>query len=74
MSHSKEEWTSPYSPNLYEGKNVLVTGGSRGGILKECAKQFLIHGAKRVFIMARNAKKLEEVCNELSQFGPCTPC
>jgi 2,4-dienoyl-CoA reductase [(3E)-enoyl-CoA-producing], peroxisomal len=59
---------------LYEGKIVLVTGGSRGGILKECAKQFLIHGAKRVFMMARNAQKLGEVCTELSEFGPCTPC
>lgn len=52
---------------------MLVTGGSRGGILKECAKQFLIHGAKHVFIMARNAEKLKEVTDDLSQYGTCTP-
>jgi NAD(P)-dependent dehydrogenase (short-subunit alcohol dehydrogenase family) len=47
-----------YSPTLYKDKVVLITGGSRGGMLKECAKAYLQHGAKAVVLMARNNEKL----------------
>jgi NAD(P)-dependent dehydrogenase (short-subunit alcohol dehydrogenase family) len=30
-----------FSPELMEGKVIIVTGGSRGGMLKEIAKQYL---------------------------------
>ena len=57
---------SIYSKNLYQGKVCLITGGSRGGMLKEIAAQYLQHGAKAVVLMSRNAQKNEEVCKELS--------
>lgn len=41
--------------------------------MAECAKQYLIHGAKRVFILSRTMSKLEKVCAELSKYGPCNP-
>ena len=62
---------SIFSNKLYEGKVCLVTGGSRGGMLKEIAKQYLMHGAKAVVLMSRNKEKNEAVANELSQFGQC---
>lgn len=49
----------------------MVTGGSRGGMLKEIAKQYLVHGAKAVVLMSRNKEKNEAVAKDLSQFGPC---
>ena len=60
-----------FSPTLYSGKVCLITGGSRGGMLKEIAKQYLVHGAKAVVLMSRNKEKNEAVAKELSQFGPC---
>ena len=60
-----------FSPNLYAGKVCLITGGSRGGMLREIAKQYLLHGAKAVILMSRNKEKNEAVAKALSQYGPC---
>ena len=46
------------------GKNVLVTGASRG-IGRELALNYCRMGAN-VFITARNEKKLKEVCTRVS--------
>lgn len=43
-----------FSKNLFKNKVCLITGGSRGGMLQEIAKQILIHGAKAVILMSRN--------------------
>lgn len=48
---------SSFSPTLMKDKVVLITGGSRGGMLKEMAKEYLRHSAKAVVLMSRNAEK-----------------
>ena len=48
-----------------QGKVCLITGGSRGGMLKEIAKEFINHGAKAVILMSRNKEKNEQVAREL---------
>ena len=60
-----------FSPELLAGKVAIVTGGSRGGMLKEIAKQFLQHKAKAVILMSRNAEKNGEVAKKLCAFGAC---
>jgi peroxisomal 2,4-dienoyl-CoA reductase len=60
-----------FSPELLAGKVAIVTGGSRGGMLKEIAKQFLVHKAKAVVLMSRSAEKNAEVAKELGAFGTC---
>ena len=60
-----------FSNTLYSGKVILITGGSRGGMLKETAKQYLLHGARVVVLMSRSKEKNDAVCKELSQYGPC---
>ena len=55
-----------FAPNLLEYKVVIMTGGSRGGMLKEIAKAFLVHKAKAVVLMSRNAEKNTNVAKELS--------
>jgi len=62
---------SMFSPELLNGKVAIITGGSRGGMLKEIAKQFLLHKAKAVVLMSRNAEKNGAVAKELSAFGVC---
>ena len=53
-----------------QDKICLVTGGSRG-LGKYMAKGFLLAGAKRVYITARNTEACEETAAELSEFGDC---
>lgn len=48
---------SLFNPELLNGQVAIVTGGSRGGMLKEIAKAFLQHKAKAVVLMSRNAEK-----------------
>jgi peroxisomal 2,4-dienoyl-CoA reductase len=66
-----ESKASLFSPELLNDKVAIVTGGSRGGMLKEIAKAFLQHKAKAVVLMSRNAEKNGEVAKELSVFGAC---
>lgn len=54
-----------YSTSLLEGKVALVTGGSNGGMIKETAKAFLLHGCTAVVLMSRKAEKLQAVAAEL---------
>ncbi|MGH8994806.1 MAG: SDR family oxidoreductase [Acidimicrobiales bacterium] len=54
-----------------EGKNALVTGGSRG-IGKMIATGFVEAGAK-VYIAARKHAASEETAAELSKIGECIP-
>lgn len=60
-----------FHPELLKGKVAIITGGSRGGMLKEIAKQYLVHKAKAVVLMSRNAEKNAAVAKELSEFGVC---
>ena len=62
---------SMFSPELLQGQVAIITGGSRGGMLKEIAKAFLQHQAKAVVLMSRNAEKNGQVAKELSAFGVC---
>jgi NAD(P)-dependent dehydrogenase (short-subunit alcohol dehydrogenase family) len=52
------------------GKNVLITGGSRG-IGKAIAEAFVKAGAK-VIICSRDLESCQEVAAELTQHGDCT--
>lgn len=62
---------SYFATDLLKGQVAIVTGGSRGGMLKEIAKAYLQHGCKAVVLMSRNPEKNGEVAKELSQFGTC---
>ena len=42
---------------LLQGKVCLITGGSRGGMLKDIALEYVRHGAKAVVLMSRNGEK-----------------
>lgn len=46
-----------FHPELMKGKVIIITGGSRGGMLKEIGRAYLLHGAKGVVLMSRNAEK-----------------
>jgi peroxisomal 2,4-dienoyl-CoA reductase len=46
-------------------KVCLITGGSRGGMLKQIAIEFHNHGAKAVILMSRNKEKNEEVARSV---------
>ena len=50
-----------------KGKVCLITGGSRGGMLKGIAREYLNHGAKAVILMSRNKEKNEEVARDLGE-------
>ncbi len=66
-----ESTKSLFSPELLAGKVAIITGGSRGGMLKEIAQAFLQHKAKAVVLMSRNAEKNGEVAKEISKYGTC---
>ncbi|WP_373058822.1 3-oxoacyl-[acyl-carrier-protein] reductase [Zunongwangia sp. H14] len=53
---------------LLEGKNTIITGGSRG-IGRGIAKIFAEHGANVAFTYASSAKAAEELEKELSEMG-----
>ena len=50
-----------FSLELLKGQVALITGGSNGGMIKEIAKCYLIHGCAAVVLMSRNAEKLSAV-------------
>ena len=62
---------SIFSEQLFSQQVVLITGGSRGGMLKETARQFLLHGAQAVVLMSRSKDKNEAVCASLRPHGTC---
>ena len=49
------------------GKVCLITGGSRGGMLKDIALQYAKHGAKAVVLMSRNQEKNQAVADDINQ-------
>lgn len=63
-----------YSPSLLEGKVALITGGSNGGMIKETAKVFLLHGCSAVVLMSRKAEKLQAVAAELDALSQKATC
>ena len=54
-----------FNPELMKDKVIIITGGSRGGMLKEIAKAYLLHKAKGVVLMSRNAEKNGAVALDL---------
>jgi len=58
-----------FSPNLFEGKTALVTGGGTG-IGFAISKQLLQLGA-RVLIASRKEEKLKLAADILREYGPC---
>mmetsp|Transcript_24237 Transcript_24237/g.18442 ORF Transcript_24237/g.18442 Transcript_24237/m.18442 type:complete len:87 (-) Transcript_24237:708-968(-) len=58
---------SSFNPRMMQGKVVLITGGSRGGMLMEIAKAYLLHQAKAVVLMSRSDEKLNKVVEELNK-------
>ena len=52
-----ESYKSLFHPELMKGKVIIITGGSNGGMLKEIGKAYLLHQAKAVVLMSRNAEK-----------------
>lgn len=64
---------SIYSPGLFDGKNVLVTGGSRG-IGKAIAVAFGALGAKVIINYAGNASAAESTKEEIIKNGGQALC
>jgi NAD(P)-dependent dehydrogenase (short-subunit alcohol dehydrogenase family) len=58
-----------YSPELFQNKKILVTGG-RSGIGYAIAKQMLQLGAE-VMIVSRKEEPLREAARQLSEYGVC---
>lgn len=56
-----------FSKTLMTDKVCLITGGSRGGMLKDIALQYVLHGAKAVVIMSRNAEKNQAVADDINE-------
>ena len=63
-----------FSLELLTGKVALITGGSNGGMIKEIAKVFLIHGCAAVVLMSRKAEKLQAVASELDAISSTATC
>lgn len=55
---------------LFEGKNILITGGS-SGIGLEIAKKVIREGCKTVCVTGRDENKLSEVRNMLGEKCRC---
>ena len=63
-----------FSPELLQGQVALITGGSNGGMIKEIAKVFLLHGCTAVVLMSRKAEKLQAVAAELDALTTSATC
>lgn len=48
------------------GKVCLITGGSRGGMLKDIGLQYAKLGAKAVVLMSRNQEKNQAVADDIN--------
>eukprot|EP00397_Hematodinium_sp_SG-2012_P058495 GEMP01074051.1.p1 GENE.GEMP01074051.1~~GEMP01074051.1.p1 ORF type:complete len:189 (+),score=58.23 GEMP01074051.1:78-644(+) len=59
--------SSPFLPNVLEGKVALVTGGGTG-IGFQIAKDFGLHGAK-IVLFSRRREVLDKAVQELSEVG-----
>ena len=63
-----------YTADVLKGKVALITGGSNRGMISEIGKAYLAHGCIGIAFMARNAKKLEKVVQELNATSPSGKC
>lgn len=45
----------------------LITGGSRGGMLKDMALEYALHGAKAVILMSRSKQKNQAVVDDINR-------
>ncbi|KAF1968685.1 NAD(P)-binding protein [Bimuria novae-zelandiae CBS 107.79] len=62
---------TPTNPNLSQaGKVIIITGASQGLGAKSFAHSFAATGPKAIVLVARNAKKLDEVAAELTAQFP----
>jgi NADP-dependent 3-hydroxy acid dehydrogenase YdfG len=61
--------TAVFSPQLFAGHTVFVSGGG-SGIGKAIARAFLATGA-RVWIASRKEERLQEAVRELQEYGEC---
>lgn len=76
MSHTENEnnvnfsaeLNKIYAPNLFLGKNILVTGGSRG-IGRAISTAFAMLGGKVIINYSGNKGAAEETVEEIKQFG-----
>jgi len=66
MYTKMESYKNLFHPELMKGKVIIITGGSRGGMLKEIGRAYLLHGAKGVVLMSRSAEKNGEQAKDLS--------
>ena len=63
-----------FSTELLSGQVALITGGSNGGMIKEIAKAYLLHGCQAVVLMSRKAEKLQAVATELDALNSNATC
>jgi 3-oxoacyl-[acyl-carrier protein] reductase len=64
----REELLQIYAPKLFSGKNVLVTGGSRG-IGRAISIAFGALGAKVIVNYSGNKQAAQETVDEIQGFG-----
>eukprot|EP00350_Pseudokeronopsis_sp_OXSARD2_P013949 CAMPEP_0170541654 /NCGR_PEP_ID=MMETSP0211-20121228/1336_1 /TAXON_ID=311385 /ORGANISM="Pseudokeronopsis sp., Strain OXSARD2" /LENGTH=226 /DNA_ID=CAMNT_0010844475 /DNA_START=16 /DNA_END=696 /DNA_ORIENTATION=- len=51
-------------------KVIVITGGSRGGMLQEIGKAYILHHAKAVVLMSRNKEKNEVAAKQVNELVP----
>ncbi len=61
------KYNSIYKDNLFEGKNIIVTGGGSG--IGRCTAHELASLGANVIIVGRKAEKLQQVASEIDEDG-----
>ena len=55
-----------FKDDCLKGKVVLMTGGTRGGMLYHSARAILAHGARGLVMVARDEHKVRVIARQLS--------